>query len=692
MHKRPMPKMELPQTDGEIFPCTTCGVYFTTQKRCNAHVMAVHKRFEQMDCDVCQLTCQGPGELKNHRLKVHGLETKDDREARFPCNECGKAFKHQSNLIRHRKSVHENLKQFACEQCEMRFSRRDVLQNHIKSQHEGKPKEDSIDKLISDVFHQVAGKFGDLELPKSQPNILDDEHEIEHVGEESFELEQDKDLEKTPTSGDKEEIQENDSFAGQQTVETNDKIEDEGSDKEEQVENTKEQNDSDTFEDTDDMEPLVFLETSMDEDGKDHFDEENEGDDQYNPLNLVEATMEDEPVPGPSDLANVIYFTCKNCGHKEHDESKCLYSVNFTTREFVCEQCCFGNMSTPKKNSRDTSHIPNTSITHTTSKSKKTSGVYGCQKCGKGFGTRSHLIRHLTEVHKEEKQELCKHCDAVLPNSEALQKHMQDFHCKQMGEFYQKNPKKCPYCGKWFSRLKRHVDSIHLKKKSHVCQLCNMAFARPDVLKNHIKWKHGIICNIASFNTPMQHSTLQNEASTSNSRVAMLAKIAKTNMARRKSAAPKKVVKRHKIETELLEKEQLSLEYPGINEEKLDYDGIPNEKSLDAPKTDVKRHNIETKHLENQPISSEYPAIKDEKLDNAYKKSQDGPELKFDYGVSNEASNEIPSDNIEPKTENDSDSTQEASNVIFPDEIKEEEDYIEDENGHIKIEQEESFE
>ena len=56
-------------------------------------------------------------------------------------------------------------------------------------------------------------------------------------------------------------------------------------------------------------------------------------------------------------------------------------------------------------------------------------------------------------------------------------------------------PYECPICQKIIagysnSNLKRHIETVHGKKKEHKCEMCQNKFARKNTLINHMKEEH----------------------------------------------------------------------------------------------------------------------------------------------------------------------------------------------------------
>ena len=56
--------------------------------------------------------------------------------AKYSCSQCVFETRHQSNLLNHMKSIHEDIKH-ACTQCDYKANTQGNLKLHIKSKHEG---------------------------------------------------------------------------------------------------------------------------------------------------------------------------------------------------------------------------------------------------------------------------------------------------------------------------------------------------------------------------------------------------------------------------------------------------------------------------------------------------------------------------------------------------------------------------
>jgi len=58
-----------------------------------------------------------------------------NRAGVFTCRDCGKVYKHQSNLCNHRRFECGKEPQFACPHCPSRFNRKHHLKMHLERRH-----------------------------------------------------------------------------------------------------------------------------------------------------------------------------------------------------------------------------------------------------------------------------------------------------------------------------------------------------------------------------------------------------------------------------------------------------------------------------------------------------------------------------------------------------------------------------
>ena len=68
--------------------------------------------------------------LSMHRARKHNVNKAGEFVSKkvFPCPKCGNVLTDRTKLLRHLKTIHENVKDWKCAHCEKRFSNKSNLQ------------------------------------------------------------------------------------------------------------------------------------------------------------------------------------------------------------------------------------------------------------------------------------------------------------------------------------------------------------------------------------------------------------------------------------------------------------------------------------------------------------------------------------------------------------------------------------
>ena len=105
---------------------------------------------------------------------------------------------------------------------------------------------------------------------------------------------------------------------------------------------------------------------------------------------------------------------------------------------------------------------------------------YFCKKCQKSFLKKSILKQHIWTVHEKKKLLKCDICAMSFLSNKKLNNHKNKASCKIVNF--------CKECNKSFRKksiLKKHIQSVHEKKKFYKCDICPKIYSTNRNLNNH---------------------------------------------------------------------------------------------------------------------------------------------------------------------------------------------------------------
>ena len=121
-------RVKVENEESRKFPCKLCPYQASRFYCLNKHVIAVHAKIKEHECDKCGVNFSTKSNLTAHVKSVH-LKIKNHE-----CEECGAAFSRKFILRRHVKGVHLKIK-IKCHLCPMTFTQNGSLKNHIRRKH-----------------------------------------------------------------------------------------------------------------------------------------------------------------------------------------------------------------------------------------------------------------------------------------------------------------------------------------------------------------------------------------------------------------------------------------------------------------------------------------------------------------------------------------------------------------------------
>lgn len=116
-----------------LFPCDICGRKFGQKGSLGRHRRAVHEGVRNFPCSTCGYRFSQRYDLQKHIMSVH------HHQRPFPCQVegCKAAFARRAKLRKHVATVHDKRRDYVCEICNFAFGEKSNRNKHIRAVHHG---------------------------------------------------------------------------------------------------------------------------------------------------------------------------------------------------------------------------------------------------------------------------------------------------------------------------------------------------------------------------------------------------------------------------------------------------------------------------------------------------------------------------------------------------------------------------
>ena len=212
------------------------------------------------------------------------------------------------------------------------------------------------------------------------------------------------------------------------------------------------------------------------------------------------------PIEKMQEITNIKSKTNNKKGH---------HSCNICGNQFTSAQRWANHLKTIHGDSKPFKcHICNMGFTQVTDVQRHIDRIHNhdrphkCQFCNSNFSRTYEVSQHMKSAHPEECKQTavddsavcevnkqlenidlkCQPCGAIFFDFSHLTKHKQIVHKMEKQKF---NCHLCKSVFKGKHDLKRHINSIHHKKKPYMCAKCLVNFSRKSYCKSHLKQVHG---------------------------------------------------------------------------------------------------------------------------------------------------------------------------------------------------------
>ena len=103
---------------------------------------AIHDKVKDHKCEECSFATSYSFSLKEHKIHVHGKGSQARKidltqtVRSFKCDYCEYSATQKHYIVRHKKAVHDKIKDYKCDQCNYASSYSHGLKQHMKQHQE----------------------------------------------------------------------------------------------------------------------------------------------------------------------------------------------------------------------------------------------------------------------------------------------------------------------------------------------------------------------------------------------------------------------------------------------------------------------------------------------------------------------------------------------------------------------------
>ena len=134
-------------TERELKTCPVCDYTQTSISRVNKHYRRMHTEMNVTNCGFCGILTKD----LNYHLRMAQCDKKKDEKIMYQCDDCEKKFTLEASLAKHKKGIHEKIKDKICPQCSSCN-----LKLHVNRVHLGK-------KLQKETCEYCDKEFSNIE-------------------------------------------------------------------------------------------------------------------------------------------------------------------------------------------------------------------------------------------------------------------------------------------------------------------------------------------------------------------------------------------------------------------------------------------------------------------------------------------------------------------------------------------------